>query len=75
MTHRILVSNLRILEIVGENDRAEINFKAVQSSANGSKKEYLFGALVGLVRSAYYLQHYQHKIFLSVIIFDYLSRV
>lgn len=35
---------------VGEIERAEINFKAVHNSANAAKKEFLFGALVGLVR-------------------------
>ena len=36
--------------MAGEVERAEVNFKAVYSSATATKKEYLFGALVGLVR-------------------------
>ena len=35
----------------GDIDRAETYFKTVHSSANASKKEYMFGALVGLVSS------------------------
>ena len=66
MTIWIHVFELSDLKFVGETDRAEANFKAVHNSANGSKKEYLFGALVGLVRLAKILTHYGYKILLKV---------
>jgi hypothetical protein len=34
-------------------ERAEVNFKAVYNSAITTKKEYLFGALVGMVRASH----------------------
>ena len=52
MTHGSNVHNTTNLKYVGEVERAEVNFKAVHNSANGSKKEYLFGALVGLVSTS-----------------------
>lgn len=51
MTCGSYACNKSNLIYVGEIERAEVNFKAVHNSANGSKKEYLFGALVGLVRT------------------------
>lgn len=41
-----------LFRITGEIDRAETYFKTVHNSANASKKEYMFGALVGLVSLA-----------------------
>ena len=49
MTYVSYTSNTSNIAYVGEIERAEVNFKAVHNIANGSKKEYLFGALVGLV--------------------------
>jgi hypothetical protein len=57
MTHGSNVCNASNLMYVGEIERAEVNFKAVHNSANGSKKEYLFGALVGLVRTEQLSNH------------------
>ena len=51
MTHGSYIYDTSNVLYVGEIERAEVNFKAVHNSANGSKKEYLFGALVGLVRT------------------------
>ena len=57
MTYVSYTCNTSNLMYVGEIERAEVNFKAVHSSANGSKKEYLFGALVGLVRTEQLSNH------------------